>query len=134
MRVSRLAVALVIAAALVIVLVGWQRASNAPAVPAVAGTADLAPSPVGAAVLGSSGARGASGAGASAVSDAVANARGVPGSADMPGCADGLWAHVYHPNRLLVKQDCVTVTGTLVLDTNHGRWNEIHPVSKIEIR
>jgi hypothetical protein len=39
---------------------------------------------------------------------------GVPGSGSMVGCGDGLWAHVYHPSRLLVKQDCVTVTGTIV--------------------
>jgi uncharacterized protein YgiM (DUF1202 family) len=39
---------------------------------------------------------------------------GVPGSASMVGCGDGLWAHVYHPARLLVLQDCVTVTGTIV--------------------
>ena len=39
---------------------------------------------------------------------------GVPGSASMIGCGDGLWQHVYHPSRLLVKQDCVTVTGVIV--------------------
>src|SRR5207244_6938808 len=39
---------------------------------------------------------------------------GVPGSASMVGCGDGLWQHVYHPSRLLVKQDCVTVTGVIV--------------------
>ena len=39
---------------------------------------------------------------------------GVAGSASMVGCGDGLWAHVYHPARLLVLQDCVTVTGTIV--------------------
>lgn len=39
---------------------------------------------------------------------------GVPGSGSMVGCGDGLWAHVYHPARLLVLQDCVTVTGTIV--------------------
>jgi hypothetical protein len=39
---------------------------------------------------------------------------GVPGSASMVGCGDGLWQHVYHPTRLLVKSDCVTVTGRLV--------------------
>ena len=158
------------------------------------------------------------------VPDSVATAAGVPGASDTAGCGDGLWAHVYHPARLMVKQNCVTVTGvivdataelkhpradgvrkeadgdthgwlkvdpefanlinagnrsdeggnlvfefvchwrpsqadarpacqdyqddvalppvgahvsitgTLVLDTNHGRWNEIHPVSKIEQR
>jgi hypothetical protein len=44
---------------------------------------------------------------------------GVPGSASMVGCGDGLWKHVYHPSRLLVKQDCVTVTGTIVDATAH---------------
>ncbi len=39
---------------------------------------------------------------------------GVAGSTSMVGCGDGLWAHVYHPARLLVLQDCVTVTGTIV--------------------
>lgn len=39
---------------------------------------------------------------------------GVPGSASMVGCGDGLWQHVYNPSRLLVKQDCVTVTGVIV--------------------
>ena len=88
---------------------------------------------------------------------------GVPGSASMVGCGDGLWQHVYHPSRLLVKQDCVTVTGvivdatagqahheadgvrhepdgdthvaisgTFVQEKNHKKWNEIHPVSRIQ--
>lgn len=39
---------------------------------------------------------------------------GVPGSTSMVGCGDSLWQHVYHPTRLLVLQDCVTVTGTIV--------------------
>ena len=39
---------------------------------------------------------------------------GVPGSTSMIGCGDSLWDHVYHPERLLVLQDCVTVTGTIV--------------------
>jgi hypothetical protein len=39
---------------------------------------------------------------------------GVPGSASMVGCGDGRWQHVYHPTRLVVKQDCLTVTGTIV--------------------
>ena len=39
---------------------------------------------------------------------------GIPGSASMVGCGDGLWQHVYHPSRLLVLQDCVTVTGVIV--------------------
>jgi len=32
----------------------------------------------------------------------------------MVGCGDGRWAHVYNPSRLLVKQDCITVTGIVV--------------------
>ncbi len=32
----------------------------------------------------------------------------------MKGCGDGRWKHVYHPTRLLVKQDCLTVTGVIV--------------------
>lgn len=39
---------------------------------------------------------------------------GVPGSANMVGCGDGRWQHVYNPTRLVVKQDCLTVTGTIV--------------------
>ena len=39
---------------------------------------------------------------------------GVPGSASMVGCGDSLWQHVYHPSRLLVQQDCITVTGVIV--------------------
>jgi hypothetical protein len=39
---------------------------------------------------------------------------GIPGSMDMTGCNDGRWKHVYHPTRLLVRNDCVTITGTIV--------------------
>jgi hypothetical protein len=39
---------------------------------------------------------------------------GVPGSANMVGCGDGRWQHVYNPTRLVVKQDCLTVTGVIV--------------------
>lgn len=45
---------------------------------------------------------------------------GVDGSASMTGCGDGLWQHVYHPSRLIVLQDCVTVTGELV-DATQGQ-------------
>ncbi len=44
---------------------------------------------------------------------------GIPGSAAMAGCGDSLWVHVYHPSRLLVLQDCVTITGVLVDATAH---------------
>jgi hypothetical protein len=44
----------------------------------------------------------------------IALGPGVPGSSSMAGCGDGRWQHVYHPTRLLVRQDCLTVTGTIV--------------------
>jgi hypothetical protein len=44
---------------------------------------------------------------------------GVDGSASMVGCGDGAWQHVYNPSRLLVKLDCVTITGVIVDATNH---------------
>jgi hypothetical protein len=43
-----------------------------------------------------------------------------PGSNSLAGCGDGLWQHVYHPSRLLVMTECVTVTGTVV-DATNGR-------------
>jgi hypothetical protein len=36
-------------------------------------------------------------------------------------CDDSLWNHVYHPQRLIVKQQCIAVTGTLVDATNGQR-------------
>jgi hypothetical protein len=53
----------------------------------------------------------------------VANAEGVPGTNHAVGCGDGLWAHVYHPARLHIKQDCLTVTGVIVDATA----NQSHP-------
>ena len=35
-------------------------------------------------------------------------------------CDDSLWDHVYHPQRLVVKQTCIAVTGTIV-DASHGQ-------------
>lgn len=35
-------------------------------------------------------------------------------------CDDTLWSHVYHSNRLIVHQNCVSVTGTIV-DATNGR-------------
>jgi len=35
-------------------------------------------------------------------------------------CDETLWSHVYHPTRLVVKQPCATVTGTIVDATNGG--------------
>jgi len=49
-----------------------------------------------------------------------ASAPGTPGTAALHGCGDHLWQHVYHPQRLLVKQECVTVRGTIV-DATKGR-------------
>jgi hypothetical protein len=37
-----------------------------------------------------------------------------------PACDASLWAHVYHPQRLVVKQQCIAVTGTIV-DATHGK-------------
>lgn len=36
-------------------------------------------------------------------------------------CDDTLWNHVYHPTRLIVKQKCISVTGTIVDATNGKR-------------
>ena len=47
----------------------------------------------------------------------------VPGSAAMAGCGDGLWQHVYHPYRLLVMNECVTVSG-IVADATNGRMTD----------
>jgi hypothetical protein len=44
---------------------------------------------------------------------------GVPGFATVVGCGDGRWTHVYNPSRLLVLQDCVTITGAIVDATAH---------------
>lgn len=38
-------------------------------------------------------------------------------------CDASLLAHVYHPKRLVVKQACISVTGTLV-DASHGRQKD----------
>lgn len=35
-------------------------------------------------------------------------------------CDDTLWSHVYHSNRLIVQQTCISVTGTIV-DATNGR-------------
>src|ERR1700730_1156903 len=43
------------------------------------------------------------------------------GSSTTAGCCDGLWKHVYHPERLIIHQQCVTVTGTIVDATNGNR-------------
>lgn len=40
--------------------------------------------------------------------------------AQLVGCEDSLWRHVYNPERLIVHEMCVTVTGTIV-DATHGK-------------
>ena len=35
-------------------------------------------------------------------------------------CDASLWQHVYNPQRLVVKQQCISVTGTIV-DATHGK-------------
>ncbi len=42
-----------------------------------------------------------------------------------PGCDDSLWDHVYHPDRLIVKQKCISVTGTIVDATNGKRHDGV---------
>jgi hypothetical protein len=44
----------------------------------------------------------------------------VPGSNSLAGCGDALWQHVYHPYRLLVMNECVTVSG-IIVDATSGR-------------
>jgi hypothetical protein len=39
---------------------------------------------------------------------------GVTGSYEAVGCGDGLWFHTHVPERLLIKNDCVTVTGVIM--------------------
>ena len=41
-----------------------------------------------------------------------------PESTTQGSCDESLWSHVYHPTRLIVKQQCITVTGTIVDATN----------------
>ncbi|HEX4681578.1 MAG TPA: SH3 domain-containing protein [Gemmatimonadaceae bacterium] len=38
----------------------------------------------------------------------------IAGSNSFAGCGDGLWKHVYKPQRLTIHQACVTVTGVIV--------------------
>lgn len=40
-----------------------------------------------------------------------------------PGCDSSLWKHVYHPQRLIVKQTCIAVTGTFV-DATAGKRHD----------
>lgn len=44
----------------------------------------------------------------------------IPGTRSTYGCGDKLWVHVYHPSRLLVYADCVTISGVLV-DATAGK-------------
>jgi hypothetical protein len=41
------------------------------------------------------------------------------------GCDDSLWNHVYHSGRLIVKQKCISVTGTIVDATNGKRQDGV---------
>lgn len=47
---------------------------------------------------------------------------GTRGSRAANGCGDGLWTHVYGPQRLLIQRDCISVTGMIVDATGppHG--------------
>lgn len=47
-----------------------------------------------------------------------ASASSIPTSTE---CDDSLWDHVYNPQRLIKKQDCIAVTGTIVDATNGKR-------------
>jgi Bacterial SH3 domain len=40
-----------------------------------------------------------------------------------PGCDASLWSHVYHSQRLIVKQSCIEVTGTIV-DATNGKQSD----------
>jgi hypothetical protein len=48
---------------------------------------------------------------------------GPTGTSSTVGCGDHLWQHVYHPNRLVIKQQCITVTGTIV-DATSGKESD----------
>jgi len=45
----------------------------------------------------------------------------VPASGGAAQCDDTLWGHVYNPQRLIVIQRCIAVTGTIV-DASNGKW------------
>lgn len=45
---------------------------------------------------------------------------GTPQPATSAQCDASLWTHVYNPQRLIVKQQCMAVTGTIV-DATYGR-------------
>ena len=51
-----------------------------------------------------------------------------PGSTTAKGCGDGLWKHVYKPQRLLIIRDCITVSGVIVDVTSgpHGTDGLVH--------
>jgi len=46
-----------------------------------------------------------------------------PSAVVSTGCDDSLWGHVYNPQRLVVKQKCITVTGTIV-DATAGKKHD----------
>lgn len=45
---------------------------------------------------------------------------GTPAAGEGAQCDDSLWDHVYNPQRLIVKQKCIAVTGTIA-DASHGQ-------------
>lgn len=45
--------------------------------------------------------------------------------AGAPQCDSSLWNHVYHPARLIVKQPCIAVTGTIVDATKGDRHDGV---------
>lgn len=54
-----------------------------------------------------------------ATSGAQQPATGSPSTSDNSGqCDETLWDHVYNPQRLIVQQKCIVVTGTIVDATN----------------
>lgn len=52
-----------------------------------------------------------------------ATSTGTPQPTTSAQCDDSLWTHVYNPQRLIVKQQCITVTGTIV-DATNGRQRD----------
>ncbi len=57
-----------------------------------------------------------------AVTERTSTATSTTSPVGSTGCDDNLWNHVYNPQRLIVKQKCITVTGTIVdATTNTSR-------------
>jgi len=47
----------------------------------------------------------------------------VPAAGTTAGCDASLWSHVYHPGRLIVKQQCIAVTG-MIVDATKGKKSD----------